>query len=297
MLVYPESRAAPRRCARRTARQVEVRRLDEESKVVVMAEPTLRSRLDIGVEGAFAPVHVDSVTEAVNAIRRYSAAAIFLSSTVLREETRTTIAGLVTSTPGVTPVVLVAERSIDDRLLMFGACGIRHVVDMNEPSAWDKLRSLGSSCGGAATDVRTGVLSLLDEASSDARQFIGLLVHFAPFVRTVRNVAAHLNVNASTLNSRLFRAGLPTAKTYLSHIRLAYAAALFEHHDASLASVALRLDFSSPQAFMRTIRTVYGMTGMQFKTQFCLAGVLDHFGRNLVWPYKQALCRLRLLHH
>ena len=297
MLQYPQSRAAPRPCTRKSARPAEGRRIDEESKVVVMAEPTLRSRLDLGVEGALAPVHVESVAEAVDAIRRYSAGAVFLSSTALREETRTTIAGLVASSPGVTPVVLLAQPGVDDRLLMFGACGIRHVVDMSEPSAWDKLRSLGSSCGSAAADVRTGILSLFDGASSDARQFFGLLVHFAPFLRTVQSVAAQLSVNAGTLNSRLFRAGLPTAKTYLSHMRLAYAAALFEHHDASLASVALRLEFSSPQAFMRNIRTLYGITGMQFKTQFCLAGVLDYFGRNLVSPYRQALGKLQLLHH
>jgi len=95
--------------------------------------------------------------------------------------------------------------------------------------------------------------------------------------------------------SRFFRAGLPAPKRYLAAARLVRAARLFENPGFSVANIANHLDYSSPQSFGRHVRTVLGMTALEFRGRYDGAAMLLHFREMLVLPYANALRRLKPL--
>ena len=87
------------------------------------------------------------------------------------------------------------------------------------------------------------------------------MIRLAPDVPTVTALSAQLSVRPSTLMSRFARAGLPSPKNYLAAIRLLHAAYLFETAGLSVADVAYRLEYSSPQSFGRHLRAMLGRHG------------------------------------
>ena len=68
--------------------------------------------------------------------------------------------------------------------------------------------------------------------------------------------------------SRFSRSGLPSPKSYLAALRLLHASQLFEDAGLSIADVAHRLDYSSPQSFGRHVRSLLGITSSEFRTRF-----------------------------
>jgi hypothetical protein len=60
----------------------------------------------------------------------------------------------------------------------------------------------------------------------------------------------------------------------------------------SITLVANELDYSSPQAFGRHLRSVLHITAMEFRQRYDGEGMLQHFRDELVLPH---LSRLRLL--
>ena len=93
--------------------------------------------------------------------------------------------------------------------------------------------------------------------------------------------------------SRFFRARLPAPKRYLATARLCRAARLFENAGLSVANVALTLDYSSPQSFGRHVRTLLGMTAVDFRHRYDGEGMLQHFRDVLIHPHIE---KLRNLH-
>jgi AraC-like DNA-binding protein len=85
--------------------------------------------------------------------------------------------------------------------------------------------------------------------------------------------------------SRFFRAKLPAPKRYLAMARLVRAAQLFENPGLSVANVANRLDYSSPQSFGRHVRGLIRLTAVEFRQQFDGEGMLHQFRSELVLPY------------
>lgn len=85
-----------------------------------------------------------------------------------------------------------------------------------------------------------------------------------------------LGVSHSSLNSRFFRAGLPSPKQYLAYIRLLFAAALLEQPMISAAQAARRLNYSSPQSFMRHVRGQLGVTVSQFRQRYTFEALVHH---------------------
>jgi AraC-like DNA-binding protein len=135
----------------------------------------------------------------------------------------------------------------------------------------------------------------LNGASTDCWRFFEALFTAPPQVVTVRNFSTYLGVLPSTLMSRFFRAKLPAPKRYLSVARLVRAARLFENPGFSVANIANHLDYSSPQSFGRHVRTVLGMTAVEFRRQYDGASMLLHFRETLVLPYAAGLCQLKPL--
>lgn len=107
--------------------------------------------------------------------------------------------------------------------------------------------------------------------------------------RTIQELASTLGVIPSTLMSRFVRAGLPAPRTYLSMARLVCAARLFENPGLSVALVSNELDYSSPQAFGRHVRSTLRVTATEFRERYDGEGMLQHFRDELVLPYVQRL--------
>ena len=113
------------------------------------------------------------------------------------------------------------------------------------------------------------------------------MIRLAPDVPTVTALAAQLSVRPSTLMSRFARAGLPSPKNYLAAIRLLHAAYLFETSGLSVADVAYRLEYSSPQSFGRHLRAMLGLTALEFRRRFPFPVALERFVELMIEPYRE----------
>ncbi len=258
--------------------------------VVTLVEPSLRSLIDNATENAFAKVHADSVSEAFWAIRAHAASALILSAVVIRRESVAAVGRLVIKGLGVTPVAVVLSDSPTrtEDLLDLGACGVRMVLDLSGPDGWHRLRSLVEDTGGVeASTIRSMLLPIVQDASCGSRRFFGFLVQSAPRITTVQELAASIGLLPSTLMSRFFRASLPSPKLYLAMTRLLYAASYLEQPAVSVADVANRLLFSSPQSFGRHVRSVLGVSAGEFRRRFTLSAAFDHFNSRLIEPYQE----------
>ncbi len=261
--------------------------------VITVVDPALRSRIDGATDGAFNRVHVDSVTEALRAVREHSAQAVLLSPAMVCHQPLADIHRLVVKSPGVTAVAVVSDGEVaSETLLDLGACGVRQLLSLNGRAGWDRLRGLLDHGGGATEPVILGkLLPLLDGATDGSRHFFALLVRSAPNIRNAKALAMLLKISPSTLFSRFFRASLPAPRTYLAMTRLLYASAFLETKETSLAAVADSLNYSSPQSFGRHIRIVLGMPPGEFRRTLPFAAALDHFTRHLVVPYQATFRR------
>jgi AraC-like DNA-binding protein len=132
----------------------------------------------------------------------------------------------------------------------------------------------------------------LEGATDDCWRFMRALFLSTPDVCTVRRLADTLRVLPSTLMSRFYRAGLPSPKRYLAMARLVRAAHLFENRGLSIANVANHLEYSSPQSFGRHVRTILGLTAIEFRARLDGASMLERFRQEVVLPHAGALKRL-----
>jgi AraC-like DNA-binding protein len=89
--------------------------------------------------------------------------------------------------------------------------------------------------------------------------------------------------------SRFYRADLPSPKTYLAGMRLVHAAYLFANPGLSVADVAYRLDYSSPQSFGRHLKAMLGVTAGEFRRRFPFEVALERYVDLLITPYRETL--------
>lgn len=257
--------------------------------IVTMLEPAMRSRLDAATLGSFLTIHTDSLHDALAAVRNPSARALLLSPRMLNGFNLPDIGKLVLSGTGVLPVAILGGQgpTVGQELLDLGACGVRRLVDLSDRDGWNKLREMVSDAARATTmEILGSVLSALGDPTPGSRQFFDTLVRVAPKVTTLKVLASvALQAHASTLMSRFFRASLPSPKRYLAEIRLVYAAALLDSPGASIADVAYRLDYSSPQSFGRHIRAIAGVPASEFRRS-SFSTVLNQYTTSLIVPYQ-----------
>jgi len=247
-----------------------------------------RQRVDAAGSGVFAVVHRDSVPEAVRVVRERAVDAVLVSVHHCAPEQIDAVGHLVRDFPGIPTVALLSQHdpAASQMLLRFGASGVRQVVDVSLPAGWSRLReAVALPATRSAARIQGPVLAALGEATPDARLFIEGLVRLAPETPTVRRLAASLHVRPSTLMSRFARAGLPSPKNYLASVRLLHAAHLFESGGLSVADVAYRLDYSSPQSFGRHLRTMLGITSCEFRNRFPFPLAVERFIELMITPY------------
>jgi AraC-like DNA-binding protein len=256
--------------------------------VAAVLLPGERSRVDAAGSGCFAVVHRDSIADAVRVVRERPVDAVIVSVHRCEPGHAEALGSLVRDFPGIPTVALVSRHDdgASETLLRLGASGVRQVVDVTSPSGWHRLRRVvGQPASRAVARIQSPVLDELGEIPLDARLFIEALVRLAPETPTVRLLAERLAVRPSTLMSRFGRAGLPSPKNYLAAVRLLHAALLFETAGLSVADVAYRLEYSSPQSFGRHLRAMLGITASEFRRRFPFPAAVQHFVERMVQPY------------
>lgn len=265
---------------------------DGREAVAAVLNPRERARIEAAIGGEVALVHRDSIPEAIRAVRERAVRAVLVSVHHCPRESLGDVDRLVKGFPGIPTVALVSEHDegTTQTLLHFGARGVREVVDVTDPGGWRRLRALVN--GPAPRDgarILAPMLDAIGEVPPDARLFFEALVRLAPSVTTVRKLCAALRVRPSTLMSRFGRAGLPSPKSYLAATRLLHASLLFEDTGFSVADVAYRLEYSSPQSFGRHLRALMGVSGTEFRRRFSFVTALDRYLELMILPYRTAL--------
>ena len=258
-----------------------------------------RPRVEAAGSGCFATLHAESVREAHETVRRGRVDAMLISVHYCRDgDALPGVARLVRDFPSIPAVALVSRRDprAGETLLQLGAQGVRTAVDCTDAAGWHRLRHL---VGRPASPVTVRVLDrlrpALHDATGEARLFFEAVARLAPVLPTVRAIARHLRHRPSTLMSRFYRAGLPSPKSYLAGMRLIHAAYLLESPGLSVADVAHRLDYSSPQSFGRHLRAMLGLSAGEYRSRFPFDVALSRYVDLLITPYREALRSFRPL--
>ncbi|UCG86306.1 MAG: helix-turn-helix transcriptional regulator [Gemmatimonadota bacterium] len=249
----------------------------------------MRSRLDAAVQGCFATFHAKDIAEVIRTVRERPVQAVLVSPACVTSDELPRVASLVDGFPGIPTVALISRHDSrsSERLLELGAYGVRKMIDLSQRNGWQCLRDLVSHpTSPTAARIFRRLNPALDSATYDCRTVFESVVRVAPAVTTAAGLAEHFSVVSSTFTSRFLRAGLPSPKRYLAGTRILYAAALFEVPGLSVADVAYRLQYSSPQSFGRHLRNVMGMTAGEFRVRFSFELALDDFVRRLVDPFR-----------
>ena len=266
--------------------------------IATVLEAVERPSLDAAAEGRFVPVHADSVVHAIRTVRERPVEAVLLSPSKVDRRQLASVSALVEGFPGVATVAVVSRHatSVTPRLLDLGACGVRRVVDLSDRRGWQELHSLlGDPTTSVGSRIRAGVIPLLGDASGSCRHFFEALIHVAPTTGTSRQFADRLGVGASTLMSRFFRARLPSPKRYLAEVRLLYASSLLATPGLSIADVAYRLEYSSPQSFGRHLRKHLDMSAVEFRKNCSFERGLEAFVARRIVPYRETFRTFRPL--
>jgi len=263
-------------------------------RITTVLTPDERLRVDAAGQGIYQAWHRESMNDALRDLRDHRAAAVIVSIARCDATDLPRVAKAVREFPRVPAVALLSNLSPQSAqtVLVLGRCGVRTLVDVREPRGWQQLRSV--LLHDQATEIHRVALARVAEDLSDApdgcHRFFRALFEEGSETRTIQELATQLGVIPSTLMSRFTRARLPAPKFYLSMARLVCAARLFENPGLSVTLVANELDYSSPQAFGRHLRSVLRLTAMQFRQRYDGEGMLQHFRDELVLPH---LARLR----
>ena len=262
--------------------------------VTTMLDPGERARVDAAGVGLYRAFHRESLDDILRDLRERPIGAVLLSVTRCMERDATRLATMVREFPRVPAVALLSqvEQQTPRAVLALGRSGVRTLVDVRQPTGWRELRTV--LLEGRADDIQRLALAALvtdlPDAHEECRRFFEIL--FRPgTIATVRVLARALGILPSTMMSRFFRARLPAPKRYLAMARLVRAARLLENAGLSVANVSNHLDYSSPQSFGRHVRTMLGLTAVEFRQRYDGEGMLRRFREDLVIPHASVLRR------
>jgi AraC-like DNA-binding protein len=260
--------------------------------VTTILTPAERPRVDAAGEGLYTAFHRDSIEDVIRDLKERRANAVLVSVTRCGPREATRMAMLVREFPRVPTVALLTDlESSPNAVLTLGRSGVQTLVDVRQPSGWHRLRDV--LLADQSRDVNRLALAQLSVdlagAPPDCWQFFETLFALPGSMATVRLLSRYLGVIPSTLMSRFFRAKLPAPKRYLAMARLIRAAQLFENPGLSIANVADRLDYSSPQSFGRHIRGLIQLTAVEFRQRYDGEGMLERFRSDLILPFLPTL--------
>lgn len=257
-----------------------------------------RTRLDVAGSGCFQVVHRESVGDAVRVVRERTVDAVLVSVHECADAHVEAVGRLVRSFPAIPTVVLVSRHDPDatEMLLRLGATGVRQVVDVTSPAGWARLRTLlAEPASRSAARILAPLCQALPDLTADARLFLEATVRLAPHTPTVRGLSRHLAIQPTTLMSRFLRAELPSPKNYLTAIRLLHASQLLEGGGLSVADVAYRLEYSSPQGLCRHVRAAVGITAAEYRRRFPFDLAMERFLAVMILPHLERWARFHPL--
>jgi AraC-like DNA-binding protein len=264
-------------------------------RITTVLTPDERLRVDAAGQGIYRACHRDTMNDALRDLRDNRAAAVIVSIARCDANDLPRVARVVREFPRVPAVALLSNLSPQtaQTVLVLGRCGVRTLVDVREPRGWQQLRSV--LLHDQASEIHRVALARVAEDLSDApegcHRFFRALFEEGSETRTIQELAGVMGVIPSTLMSRFVRAKLPAPKFYLSMARLVCAARLFENPGLSVTLVANELDYSSPQAFGRHLRSMLRLTAIEFRERYDGEGMLQYFRDELILPH---LPRLRM---
>lgn len=260
--------------------------------VATVLLPAERARLEAAGQGCFGTLHRESIDDATQAVRQGAADALFLSVHRCGESDLPRVARFVHEFPHVPAVALIshADARAAGRLLGLGASGVRTIVDITAADGWQRLREvMREPASPAVAAIMAGIDADIDGVPPDCRLFFELVVRRAPSTGTVVTLARALRSVPSSFMSRFFRAGLPSPKVYLVHARLVHAAFLFASEGYSIADVAHRMEYSSPQSFSRHLGALLGLTAGEFRRRMPFSAALARYRQTYLTPYRDRL--------
>lgn len=256
------------------------------ARVTTMLTPDERLRVDAVGMGAIQAMHRESIEDLRRDLRSERVRALIISTAMCQRASMAGMARMVREFPRVPAVALLSQfdRATVRTVLSLGQCGIRTLIDVREPNGWRELRSVLLS--ERTSDVQRLAMSRLAldlaESPGGTRRFFEVLFGIAGQTPTIRQLGRALQIVPGTLMSRFYRAHLPPPKRYLAFARLMCAARLFENPGVSVSSVAHQLSYSSPQSFSRHVRSILGMSAVEFRVRYDFEGMLDCFREQLV---------------
>lgn len=258
-------------------------------RITTVLTPDERLRVDAAGHGIYRAWHRDSLNDALRDLRDHRAAAVIVSIARCDENDLPGVARVVREFPRVPAVALLSNLSAQaaQTVLVLGRCGVRTLVDVREPKGWQQLRSV--LLHDQATEIHRVALARVAEDLANApegcHRFFRALFQEGSETRTIQELSSMLGVIPSTLMSRFVRATLPAPKLYLSMARLVCAARMFENPGLSITLVANELDYSSPQAFGRHLKSILQLTAMEFRERYDGEGMLQRFRDELILPH------------
>jgi AraC-like DNA-binding protein len=262
--------------------------------VATVVDPRDRPRLDAAAGGRFRTIHAESVADAIRAVRERPVQAVLVSPSHVPQEQVPWVAALVRTYPGVQTVAVVSRHDTGsaERLLAFGASGIKTLLDLSRREGWTELRdALCHPTSPTAAAILGRVMPELAEAPADCRLCFETLIRVAPGTPTVRALCRRYGLRVS----RFFRARLPSPKGYLVSLRLVYVAAMLQTRGLSVADASYRLEYSSPQSFGRHLKAATGLTAGEFRRSMPFTRALDEFHQRMIVPYRTVLRAFRPL--
>jgi AraC-like DNA-binding protein len=261
----------------------------QRTMVATVMEPTSRATLEAAVGVRCHAYHADTLRDAIRVVRERPVEAVLVSPNAVRRDQIGHLARLVDGFPGIPTFAVLSKHDAHSshQLLALGAIGVRELIDLSERQGWVRLRAIvAQPTGRTAADILTKIIPALGEPAPEVRHFFEVLVRLAPETSTVRQFCRDLGLQPSTFVSRFHRLQLPSPKRYLASLRLVFAAALLEPPGRSVADVAYRLEFSSPQSFGRHLRNLLGVTAGEFRGRFPFPVALDDYVARLIVPFQ-----------
>lgn len=249
---------------------------------------TERDRVAAAGYETFETVHRDSIRAVFDDFRNDRADAAVVSVARVSGTTCGELCELVRGFPGRPLIGLVLEADnarILASTLELGRNGIELVVDVRNPSGWDRLRGALRSprmMESFRAQVLTRIHAEVGVLPKNCTKFFDLI--FDPALHRTKQIADHFGVGPSAFHSRFHRASLPSARRFLDFARLVRVAFVGQEPGLNGTDIANRVNASSPQSLDRSIRCLTGLTFREFRYRYDGAAMLERFVRELVVP-------------
>jgi AraC-like DNA-binding protein len=261
-------------------------------EVLTVVDSSMRSRLDAAVGAVARPVHLDSLFAAITAANARPVRAVLVGPAAIEGDASPGMAKLVRACAGGALVAVVGSWTpgLPERLLAFGSYGIRDVVDLTRADELSRLRLiLDRPEWEVSQRIEEMIRPSLAHATEEMQYFVCSLIRLAPSLSSTKSLAVQLGVRCNSMASRFFRARLPTPKKYLATARLLYVAAALESSRVSVAQVARRMNYSSPQSFARHVREQLGVSAGEFRDEYSLELMVNYFINRLLFRHRNTL--------